>query len=166
MKTKILLFLFALAALAPLKAAFVNDSAPDFTLSTLDGKQVSLKDHRGKVVFVNFWASWCPPCKKEFPELNELANEYKDQKFVLLAVNLDKSADRVRDFLAKMKVAPKSIVILLDPAAKVVADYIARSMPSSFVIDSKGIIRFVHFGYGEKDPAKWRQEIDSLLGKL
>lgn len=163
MKTKVWIAILFMGIAPVSRAAFINEAAPAFTLSDLSGQQTSLKDLKGKVVFVNFWASWCPPCKQEFPELNELANEYEGHKVRVLAINLDKKKQRVDDFLAKMKVTPHALTILLDPGAGVVADYVARSMPSSFIIDQKGIIRFVHFGYSEKDPAKWRSEINQLL---
>lgn len=164
MKKKLLLVL-SFFALTTAQAVFVNDTAPAFTLSDLSGKSRSLADFKGQVVFLNFWASWCPPCKQEFPELNELANEYKDQKMKVVAINLDKSADRVTAFLERAQVKASSIVILQDPAAKVVANYVARSMPSSFIIDGQGKIRFVHFGYSAKDPAKWRTEVNQLLSE-
>jgi thiol-disulfide isomerase/thioredoxin len=166
MNKKIILGLSVFLFVAISKAAFVNDSAPPFTLVGLDGKSVELKSFHGDVVLVNFWASWCPPCKQEFPELNELANEYKNQPFHLLAVNLDKSPDRVLKFLDKNQVKTTALTILLDPDAKVVAQYVARSMPSSFIIDKTGTIRFVHFGFSDKDPVKWRTEIDSLLAEI
>lgn len=146
-------------------AAFINDPAPAFSLTALDGKTVALADLKGDVVFVNFWASWCPPCKKEFPEINELANEYKGHRVTVVAINLDKARERVEKFLEKMKVTPAALRILMDPDGKVVSSYVARSMPSSFIIDQNGVIRFVHFGYSDKDPMKWRQEINSLLEK-
>lgn len=162
MKKTILLISMLLIGGSAAKAAFINDPAPEFTLNTLEGKKTSLSDYKGELVFINFWASWCPPCKQEFPEINELANEYKGQGLHVLAINLDKSPDRVEKYLEKIKVNPDALVILSDPDAKVVADYVARSMPSSFIVDGKGIIRFVHFGYGPKDPIKWREEIESL----
>ena len=166
MKLKNLMMGVCLSLVSVAQAAFVNDPAPDFALKDMSGVERKLSDYKGEVVLVNFWASWCPPCKKEFPELAELANEYKDHKFRVLAINLDKSQEQVAKFLAKTAVKPGALIILLDPAARVVANYVARSMPSSFIVDSKGIIRFVHFGYGEKDPAKWRTEIDQLLAEL
>lgn len=165
MKTKILTAALILTGAAALRAAFINDSAPAFTLPTMNGKPVSLADYRGKVVFINFWASWCPPCKEEFPELNELANEYRDQGVAVLGINLDKSQNRIQKYLAKIKVHPTAMTILLDPKAEVVSKYVARSMPSSFIIDGRGVIRIVHFGYGEKDPGKWREEINRLLAE-
>lgn len=162
MKAKILCSLLILAAAAGAHAAFVNDPAPSFSLKAMDGKDIRLEDFRGEVVLVNFWASWCPPCKQEFPELNELANEYKGEKVKVLGINLDKSQERVEKYLEKIKIKPSSMIILLDPEAKVVANYVARSMPSSFIVDQQGVIRFVHFGFSESDPVKWRKEIESL----
>ncbi|OVE78152.1 hypothetical protein BVX98_01040 [bacterium F11] len=158
-----------LIALAPLvlisvsQAAFINDPAPPFSLENLKGEEVSLKKFEDKVVFINFWASWCPPCKKEFPELNQLAEEYKDKEFKLLAINLDKKQSRVEKYLKKIGIESPDMEILLDPKSEVVASYVARSMPSSFIVDKKGVIRYVHFGYSEKDPTQWREELNSLL---
>ena len=166
MKTKIALGFCLMLMGATARAAFINDPAPGFTLKDMDGRDVSLAEFKGKdVVLVNFWASWCPPCKQEFPELAELANEYKGHGARVLAINLDKSADRVEKFLEKMRVKPGAMGILLDPKSEVVAKYVARSMPSSFIIDRNGAIRYVHFGFSDKDPVKWRQEINALLAE-
>ncbi|MCG3204686.1 MAG: Thiol-disulfide oxidoreductase ResA [Elusimicrobia bacterium] len=147
------------------QAAFINDPAPAFALKSMDGKEVKLSDFDGMVVLVNFWASWCPPCKKEFPELNELANEYKGQGAKVVGINLDKSVSRVEKFLEKVGSKPDAMIILLDPDSKVVANYVARSMPSSFIVDKNGVIRYVHFGFNDKDPLKWRSEINGLLAE-
>lgn len=165
MKFKKILFvgLFLMGGTSFSTAAFIGDPAPEFSLPSLNKTQVSLGDFKGDVVFVNFWASWCPPCKQEFPELNKLADEYKDKKFKMLAINLDKSQARVEKYLKSIGVEKFNMEILLDPDSKVVASYVARSMPSSFVIDKNGTIKFVHFGFNKKDPPKWREELDSLL---
>ena len=165
MNKKILIALTFILAASLGHGAFINDPAPAFSLPDFDGKTVSLSAYQGNIVLVNFWASWCPPCKKEFPELNELANEYKGQKFSLVAISLDKKKEHVEKFLEKNKITVDALKVLWDPDAKVVADYVARSMPTSFILDKTGKIRFVHFGYSEQDPAKWRIEIDQLLSE-
>jgi peroxiredoxin len=158
------LFLIAMGCLASItaSAAFINEQAPDFSLKNGAGENVTLAQFRGDVVFVNFWASWCPPCKQEFPELSELANEYKGQEVHVLAISVDKSIERVQKFIEKSKLTPRALMVLHDHKSEVIAQYGARSMPSSFIIDKKGVIRFVHFGFNEKDPAKWRAEINTL----
>lgn len=166
MKLKKIFAMALILAAANLNAAFVNDPAPDFTLNNLEGKPVSLTDFKGRVVLINFWASWCPPCKKEFPELHALAQEMAGKPFSLVAINLDKSQNRVEKFLEKFQPVSKTMTILLDPDQKTVAAYVARSMPSSFIIDASGTIRYVHFGFSDQDPPKWRKEINDLLSSV
>ena len=145
-------------------AAWINDKAPDFTLQELNGKQVSLESFKGKVVFINFWANWCPPCKEEFPELNKLTKKYKDSDMLLLAINIDKNRSNVDEFLGKLQEPLfNKMFVLLDPKSTVVSSYSARAMPTSFIVDKEGTIRYVHLGFGESDPGKWVTEIDTLL---
>ncbi len=143
---------------------WINDKAPDFTLTDLHGRQVSLGSLKGKVVFINFWANWCPPCKKEFPELNKLAKRYNDSDMVILALNEDKKRDNVDEFLGKLpEPLSNKMIVLLDPQSTVVSSYGARAMPTSFIIDKEETIRYTHFGFSETDPGKWVTEVDSLL---
>jgi len=161
--TALLIFFFFSLVTRPLWAAWVNDSAPGFTLRDMNGNQVSLYTLKGEVVFINFWASWCGPCKKEFPELNTLAERYKGSHFVVLAVNIDKKRKNADEFLERYGPVSQNMVILLDPESRVVASYGARAMPSSFLIDMTGVIRYVHLGFREENPPLWVSEIESLL---
>ncbi|MBI5888267.1 MAG: TlpA family protein disulfide reductase [Deltaproteobacteria bacterium] len=163
---KILVVLFLAAFIAtPALAARINDVAPEFTLQNLEGKTVRLGEFKGKVVFLDFWASWCSPCKQELPELNRFINGVKDRDVVVLAVNIDKRRPRAEEFLIGMGNISKRLIVLLDMDAKAVASYGAAAMPTSYIIDRQGIVRHVHFGYNESDPAKWSEEIDALLKK-
>jgi peroxiredoxin len=144
-------------------AGIINEKAPDFTLLDINGKTVSLKDLRGKVVFVDFWASWCGPCKKEFPELNKFLEKYKDQDIVGVAISVDKKRSHVDDFLSQMTFLSSKLFILLDTDTSVISAYRAGAMPTSFIVDKSGVIRFVHFGFNEKDPATWTEEAEKLL---
>lgn len=162
MLRKILAVLF-ISLLLPLmsEAGMVGSKAPDFTLAGLDGKQVTLSELRGKVVFLDFWASWCPPCKKEMPELVRLSERFASD-LVVVTVSVDRKKEHAISFMSTIGGAG-GIVALHDPQAQVIARYRAQAMPTSFVIDRTGVIRFVHFGYRDKDPAEWVKEIDSLL---
>jgi DsbE subfamily thiol:disulfide oxidoreductase len=121
--------------------------APDFTLSNLEGKKVSLKDYRGKVVFLNFWASWCGPCRSEMPDMDKLYREFKGKGFEIVAVNVkDKQPDAVA-FLKQTKV---SYPIMLDPAGEVGLLYGAWGMPASYLIDRQGVVLARMWG-----PAEW-----------
>jgi thiol-disulfide isomerase/thioredoxin len=122
----------------------------------------TLNDFKGKVLFVNFWASWCAPCQMELPELNQLAKDYKGKKVKVFAINVDKERSDARKLLAKLGLKAAEFEVLWDTRAKAVSAYDIEVMPSSFIIDSRGIIRFVHSGFHSTDPDAWRKEIDSL----
>jgi thiol-disulfide isomerase/thioredoxin len=165
MGSRIILSLFIPVVLwiSSAPAATINDHAPLFKLNTLDGKPASLGDFRGKVVYINFWASWCGPCEKEFPELINLAEKYKEEKFVLLAITLDLQKSDAQGFLENQSPRSSNVVILWDPEMALMPSYGFRSLPMSYILDKEGVIRHIHFGYRESDPLKWPGEIDSLL---
>jgi peroxiredoxin len=115
--------------------------APDFDLVTFDGEPVSLADYRGERVLVNFWASWCVPCRQEAPALQGAFEEHED--FVTLGVNV---LDRESDALAFAEEFGLSFPLPVDEGERVMQTYRVRALPSSFLVDSEGIIRFVHIG--------------------
>lgn len=158
-----LIIIFILSITTTSWAVSLNDMAPDFTLQDTKENKVTLADLKGRVVYMNFWASWCPPCKEEFPELNKLAERYKNSDFIIFAVNVDKVKSNMDDFLSRMPLPSKNMIILIDSKAVVVSSYNARAMPTSFIVDKEGVIRYIHLGFNEKDPEKWIKEIDSLL---
>ncbi len=115
-----------------------GQAAPNFTLTNMQGQQVSLADLKGKVVIVNFWATWCPPCREEMPSMEMLYRKYKDQGLEILAVNAEKDGARlVRKFLQK---TPYSFPILLDEGADVQNLYKVFRFPETFIVDRKGNI--------------------------
>ena len=109
--------------------------APDFVLPDPTGKKVSLKDFRGKLVFLNFWASWCVPCREEMPAMEQLYREFKDQGFVVVAVN---TKDKREDALAFAKELKLTYPILLDPDGEVGLLYGAWGLPTTYLIGTKG----------------------------
>lgn len=118
-----------------------EERAPSFTIQTLTGETVSLEDFRGKRILLNFWATWCPPCKEEMPDMQTLYNEFKDQDFVVLAVNVtitEKSSEVVTKFVEDYDL---NFPILMDEKGEVAHQYEILSYPTSFFIDSDGIIR-------------------------
>jgi peroxiredoxin len=120
---------------------------PDFSLSTPDGQKISLKDFRGKVVLLNFWASWCVPCREEMPAMEKLYQEYKQKNFVVLAVAVkDRKQDAV-DFVKELKL---TYPIALDPSAQVGNVYGAWGLPATYLIGPKG--EGLARGWG---PADW-----------
>ena len=122
------------AAMAKLQADDAKRQSADFTLEDLHGNPWHLQDLRGKVVLVNFWATWCPPCRKEMPDLDALYNKYKDQGFVVLAIS-DEEAAKVSPFISEHRI---SYPVLLDPGRKVNDAFIVEGIPKSFVYDRSG----------------------------
>jgi peroxiredoxin len=118
-------------------ATSIKVKAADFKLQDLNGKEVSLSDFKGKKVLLNFWATWCPPCKAEMPDIEKLYQETKNSDFVILAVNLGEDKQTVKSFMDKNKY---DFRILLDSDKDVAIKYNIVSIPTSFFIDEKGTI--------------------------
>jgi thiol-disulfide isomerase/thioredoxin len=144
-------------------AATLDAPAPAFSLHDSHQQFRTLKSYQGQVVFLDFWASWCAPCLLELPELNRLAADYQKKKLRVLAINVDTDPAAAKVLLSKLGLKKPVLKILWDTQSKVVSTYNIETMPASFIIDQKGIIRFSHPGYHEKDPSLWRTEIDGLL---
>ncbi|NTU79479.1 MAG: TlpA family protein disulfide reductase [Chloroflexales bacterium] len=130
-------------AVSATAAPEVDHPAPAFTLSTPDGAAVSLADLRGQVVLVNFWATWCPPCRAEMPAIQSAYERYHDKGFTVLAVTADEDLPAVRAFFRQRGLA---FPALLDPQGVVHAAYRANTLPSSFFVDREGVIRAVYHG--------------------
>ena len=111
--------------------------APAFAFQNLEGKTVALDDYRGKVVFLNIWATWCDPCREEMPSMEVLYKKFQGRPFEILAVSTDKNTAEVGPFRAEFKL---TFPILLDPRRRITRLYRATGVPETFIIDSKGII--------------------------
>lgn len=145
------------------KAVTKGEPAAPFSLSSLVTEQkLNLSDYKGKVVYLDFWASWCKPCIESFPKLDELHEKYKDQGFAVIAVNLDQSKDLARAFLKTNKVG---YPVVYDEGAKVAGIYGVSAMPSSYFIDKKGIVRLAHQGFSPGDEIKIEKAIQHLLAE-
>ncbi|WP_442598286.1 peroxiredoxin family protein [Neobacillus sp. D3-1R] len=131
-----------------------GNKAPDFQLQTLDGKEMKLSDMAGKKVILNFWATWCPPCKAEMPHMQEFYSEQKDNGIEIVAVNLT-TAEKNQDDIGKfIKDYGLTFPVLLDSPGEVGQTYQAFTIPTSYIIDSNGIIRKKIVGPMDKDMMK------------
>ncbi len=137
-----------------------NSPTPDFTLPDPQGKKVSLKDFRGKIVFLNFWASWCVPCREEMPAMELLYQEFKDKDFVIVAVNVKDRRQAALNFIQELKL---TYPVVLDPEGNVGLLYGAWGLPTTYLIGPKGEALARAWG-----PAEWygptaRQLIQDLV---
>jgi thiol-disulfide isomerase/thioredoxin len=137
-------------------------AAPDVSLQTEQGAPARLAAFKGKVVLVDFWASWCVPCKTSFPALEALHREFAPRGLAVLAVNLDEHRKDADGFLSAH---PHTMPVLFDPAGAGPTAFGVKGMPTSFLIDRAGIIRFSHMGYTANIGQQYRQEIDLLISE-
>jgi len=135
--------------------------APDFELNTIEGETIKLSDLRGQAVLINLWATWCPPCRAEMPAIEKVYNEYRDEGFIVLAVNMTYQ-DAFSDIAPFISEYGLSFPILLDETSEVGTAYQLRSLPSSFFIDREGIIREVVIG-GPMAEALLRTRVEEIL---
>ncbi len=121
----------------------IGNRAPDFELQDLDGQSISLSSLRGSPVMLNFWASWCPPCRYEMPFIQEVYDEWSDKGLMVLAINLEESASTAKQF---MQAEGLSFPVLLDTRSIVAGKYNIRAIPTTFLIDKDGIIQGIKIG--------------------
>ncbi|GBD98396.1 thiol-disulfide oxidoreductase ResA [bacterium BMS3Abin07] len=138
----------------------VGQTAPGFTLKTLDGRDVSPADFRGKILFINFWASWCPPCRQEIPDLNELYEKYKGRGLVIIGVSTDNSESDIIKFVKKYKI---KFLIVHDKDNKVMREYKVYSLPISFLIDKHGKVVQKYLGARDWAGRDFLDKIEKLM---
>lgn len=158
----------ALLALAATPGAFagnpaggpVGSSAPDFALPAQGGANLRLSEHRGEVVMINFWATWCGPCRQELPKLEELHGLYADAGFTLLGVNIDEDRARAERMAGELGV---TFPVLFDDEQSVSRLYDVQAMPMTVFVDKDGRVRSVHHGYRPGVEALYLDELRALL---
>jgi thiol-disulfide isomerase/thioredoxin len=162
---RIVPIVFTLGAMAfalPSITASAARPTPDVAVQRADGAAVRLADYKGKVVLIDFWATWCPPCKVSFPALDTIYREYQEKGLEVLAVNLD---EKRRDADTFLDAHPHRLTVLFDPKGLSPTAFGVKGMPSSFLIDRAGNIRFTHMGYSGNVDGSYRQEISQLLSE-
>jgi peroxiredoxin len=160
MLRKFLTVAAGMAAVWSASAGEIGKTAPAFELASRDGDRVALADLEGEVVMVNFWATWCGPCREEMPHLEALYQRYSGLGFTLLGVNVEEDASGADAYLAE---TPVSFPILFDPENEVSALYDVIAMPSTVIIDRSGNVRYVHHGYESGYESEYQSQIRALL---
>ena len=127
--------------LAP--APEIGHPAPDFILLDLEGNQITISEFRGKTVFINFWATWCPPCRAEMPDMEAIYQEYKDEDVVVIGVDILEPEEEVRQFVQR---GGYNWAFVIDTTGEIATTYEITAIPTSFFIDRGGIIRAVNIG--------------------
>jgi alkyl hydroperoxide reductase subunit AhpC len=155
--TAIIFMLFTVHAIA---GEIPAKDATDFTLKSLSGDNIRLREQMGDVILLNFWASWCGPCREEMPELEKLQQKYQALGFKVMGVNVETSPDKARDFLKNISV---SFPIVLDTEQSVSKSYAVQAMPTTYLIDRQGKLRFLHKGYEKGTAEIYETHIKKLI---
>lgn len=166
MRARSLLFaalfvLISLGTVASVAALDVGSRAPEIGLNDLNGRAIRMSRLRGKVVIVDFWASWCDPCREAMPVLNRLYRRYRRRGLVVVGVSVDRTAGNARGFLRR---TPVSFPIVHDARQQVAGRFGPPRMPSSYLIDRRGVVRYVHEGFRRGDGRRLEEQVRSLLG--
>lgn len=148
------------SAALPALALDSGARAPEIGLAGPDGQGIRMADHRGKVVLVDFWASWCGPCRESFPFLERLQQRYRDRGLVVVGVSVDTREDDFRNFLEGH---PVSFLVARDASHEVARRYAPPSMPTSFLVDRAGVVRHVERGYRRSSAADLERRVTRLL---
>ncbi|MCB1985056.1 MAG: TlpA family protein disulfide reductase [Burkholderiales bacterium] len=152
---------FASGASMVMAAQFSNKPSPVCELTTLEGEPVeNLHAFKGEVVYVDFWASWCPPCAKSFPFLNQLQQDFGGQGLRIIGVNLDEKVADADKFLARHSA---EFIIASDPTKQCAKDFDVIAMPSSYLIDREGVVRYIHRGFRPGETEELRMIVEQLL---
>lgn len=155
-----LAFLFLVICCAGIHAENIEGAAPDFTLKSKSGENMRLEDLRGQVVMLNFWASWCGPCRQEMPHMEDIFKKYEKFGFTVLAVSVDENPEDANRFLDAV---PVSFPILYDTESRVSELYGVDAMPTTVMIDRDGNKRFLHRGYKPGYEKDYKKQVKKLI---
>lgn len=148
-----------LLLLLPILAS-ADNQAPDFALPTQNGTEIRLSDLKGQVVYLDFWASWCGPCRRSFPWMNQLHKQSDPNQFKIIAINLDSDETQARKFLSNL---PADFTVAFDPKGLTAEAYQLPGMPTSYLIDQQGRVVSRHVGFLVSDTVKIEEDIQQLL---
>lgn len=156
--------LLAWACCATAQAVEINQPMPHCDVKPIDEAQadIDFSQYRGKVVYVDFWASWCGPCAKSFPFMNELNRDLRDRGLEIIGISVDETVADAKKFLAKR---PGTFSLALDSSGACPRAYDVQAMPSSYFIDRQGKVRYVHVGFKAGDAAEIRAMAEQLLAE-
>lgn len=153
--------LAALLTVSPAGADINSDGpAPDFALKSDSGENLRLSEFRGEVVMINFWASWCGPCRQEMPLLDEIYAQYQPMGFTILGVNVEEDSTKARKMLGD---APVNFPVLFDNDSEVSKLYNVVAMPSTVLVDRNGNVRYLHQGYKPGYEEAYQQQVRALI---
>jgi thiol-disulfide isomerase/thioredoxin len=157
------IFLASIVFLFVVPTAFagpIKGPAPDCTLKSRSGENIKLSELRGEVVMINFWASWCAPCRQEMPLLEEIYKKYSDLGFTLLAVNVEEDSSKAGELLRDI---PVTFPVLYDNTNRVTKLYKVVAMPSTVIIDRDGNLRYLHRGYLPGYEEEYKRQVSELI---
>ncbi|MFQ3193606.1 MAG: thiol-disulfide isomerase/thioredoxin [Colwellia sp.] len=154
-----LLFIF-ITSLCLSNVSFAETSAEK---NVLQNFETLISSHKGKVIYLDFWASWCGPCRKSFPWMNNIQEKYQQQGLVIISVNVDNNKALADKFLAEI---PANFTVFYDPKGKVARQFKLKGMPSSYIIDRSGKVISTHVGFSQSKKKKYEQELIALLNTV
>ena len=161
LKNSLIALVFGVFAASSLAAGSMEgQQAPDFALKSSTGENLRLSEYRGDVVMINFWATWCGPCRQEMPHLDALYSRYQRVGFNLLGVNIDDDSGRAMDMIEDLGV---NFPVLFDARKEVSKLYDVSAMPVTVIVDREGTVRYVHHGYKPGYEDMYLDQIRSLL---
>lgn len=157
---KLFVVIAVLLASNNVSAVELEDTVPDFTLKSMNGENLRLEEYRGKVVLINFWASWCGPCRQEMPILQKIHDRYEPLGFTVLGVNVDEKQEKARRIVERLDV---DFPLLLDTDQLVSEAYDVNAMPYSVLVGRDGKINYIHRGYKPGDENQYVNRLKQLL---
>jgi len=159
----LLLFAFLLISIYNVSASdLTGETAPTFSAKDIHGNDINLSNYKGKVVLLDFWASWCVPCREEFPFLVKFYREHQKDDFIILAIDIENEEENMRSFIVKHN-ATKVFPVIFDSEKSIPPLYELESMPTTIFIDKKGIIRYIHTGFNDTRKDEFELELKTLL---